>query len=174
MIRERLQLTALAEKGWCWSKWSIRKLGSQGWTFLKHHGEPMLYKYPWDEKSASTSVVGMSKAAICLSRWWVRAAEDGAWCRKHAYKFCQANPNWACHFELSIHKPQIRSKSSLTKVTGSHFSKDVIKHYILTTLLLRCTLCRRCEVEMRCGYISWCRWLRISITSNNACADLSE
>ena len=98
-----------------------------------------LYKYPWDEKSALISVVGMSKEAICFSRSWVGTAELGHWCQNHTYKFCQVNPNWACHFELSIHKPKIRFKSSLTKVTTSHFSKDVIKHYILIILLLRCS-----------------------------------
>jgi hypothetical protein len=108
-------------------------------TFFEHHGERMPYKYPWDEKSTLTSVVRMRKAAICFSRSWVGAAEVGAWCRKHIYQFCQANPNWACRFELGIHKPQIRSKSSLTKVTGTHFSKDAIKHYILTISLLRCS-----------------------------------
>ena len=44
-------------------------------------------------------------------------------------------PNWVCCFE-----PHIRLKSSLTKVTGSHFSKDIIKHYILTVLLLQCSI----------------------------------
>ena len=137
-ICEHLQLIALAEKGWYWLKQSIQKLESQEWTFFKHYREKMLYKYLWDEKSALSSIVGMSKATTCLSRSWVGAAEVGAWCQKHTYRFFQANPNWAFCFKLSIHKPQIRSKSRLTKVTRSYFFNNITKHYILTFLLLRC------------------------------------
>lgn len=117
-----------------------------------------LYKYPWDEKSALISVVGMSKEAICFSRSWVGTAELGHWCQNHTYKFCQVNPNWACHFELSIHKPKIRFKSSLTKVTTSHFSKDVIKHYILIILLLRCRRGREMMLSFQQTNLSIQNW----------------